>query len=55
MDIFDHARAGRAKLDLTMDGEARLAPGNAIVVIEVLSLLSWAFVISIATALWSAV
>jgi hypothetical protein len=54
MSIFDHARAGQAKSGPTIDREARLTPGTAVLAIGMLSLLSWGLLISIAMVLWSA-
>ena len=55
MSIFDHARARRPKPGPMMEGEARLAPGMAVLAIGVLSLLSWGLLISIAMMLRSAI
>ena len=55
MGIFDHARARRPEPGPMIEGEARLAPGMAVLAIGVLSLLSWGLLISIAMVLWSAV
>jgi len=54
MSIFDHASARRPKPGPTIEREARLAPGMAILAIGVLSLLSWGILISIAMVFWSA-
>ena len=55
MSIFDHASARRPKPGPTIEREARLAPGMAILAIGLLSLLSWGILIPIAMVFWSAV
>ncbi len=45
----------RSKLRTFKDQEERLPPGRSILLIGVLSVLSWLVLISLVTALWQAV
>jgi len=54
MSGFHHAEERRVRLGLTTDTERRLSFGRSILVIAALSAFSWAILVAIGLAVWSA-